>query len=90
MAQTLINFPINEKLKNDMEQVCEDMGMTLATAFTMFAVKVANDRRIPFDVSADPDPFYADANTDRIKRAVADVEYGRTKLVEHELVEAID
>ena len=31
MARTLINFRIDEELKSDLEEICEDMGMSLST-----------------------------------------------------------
>ena len=54
MAQANVNFRMDEDLKKDMEQACKDMGMSLTTAFTIFAKKVSKERRIPFEVTADP------------------------------------
>ena len=55
-----------------MEAVCKDMGMTMTTAFTIFAKKVCRERRIPFEVSADP--FYSDENMSRLKASIAQME----------------
>ena len=53
MAQTVnVNFRMDAELKKSMEQTCEDMGMTMTTAFTIFAKKVSRERRIPFEISA--------------------------------------
>jgi len=81
---------MDEELKKNMEQVCKDMGMSMTTAFTIFATKVSRDRRIPFDVEAEADPFYSEANMERLRRAIADVESGKAKLAEHELIEVDD
>ncbi|MCC8110312.1 MAG: type II toxin-antitoxin system RelB/DinJ family antitoxin, partial [Ruminococcus sp.] len=56
MAQTMVNFRIDEDIKNKMEQACKDMGMSMTTAFTIVAMKVGKDRRIPFEITAAPDP----------------------------------
>jgi DNA-damage-inducible protein J len=88
MAQAMVNFRMDEDLKTGMEQACRDMGMSMTTAFTIFATKVCKERRIPFEVTADPDPFYSEANIRRLKRAIADAKAGR--LTEHELIEADD
>ena len=48
MAQAMINFRMDEELKRSMEQICQDMGMSMTTAFTIFAKKVTRERRIPF------------------------------------------
>jgi DNA-damage-inducible protein J len=88
MAQAMINFRMDEDLKMGMEQTCRDMGMSMTTAFTIFAMKVCKERRIPFEVVADPDPFYAEANMIRLRKAIADAKAGQ--LTEHELIEVSD
>jgi len=90
MAQTMINFRMDENLKKGMEQACKDMGLNMTTAFTIFATKVSKERRIPFEVTADPDPFYSEANMNRLRKAIADVESGKAKLTEHDLIEVED
>ena len=87
MAQTMVNFRMDAELKQRMEETCHEMGLTLTAAFTMFAVKVTQDRRIPFEVTAEPDPFYSEENMARLRAAIADVKAGRN-LTEHELIEA--
>ena len=85
MAQAMINFRMDEDLKNEMEQTCKKMGLTMTSAFTMFATKVIQEQIIPFDIVADP--FYSEANISRLKKAIADVETGKSTLKEHELIE---
>ena len=48
-----------------MESVCKDMGLSMTTAFTIFATRVTKEKRIPFEVSADP--FYDEKNVSRIE-----------------------
>ncbi|MCL2520924.1 MAG: type II toxin-antitoxin system RelB/DinJ family antitoxin [Spirochaetaceae bacterium] len=86
MAEVAVQFTMDAELKKRMEQTCKDMGLNLATAFTMFAVKVTQDRRIPFEVEAELDPFYSEENMARLRKMVEDVDAGRTKLTEHELI----
>jgi DNA-damage-inducible protein J len=86
MAQAMVNFRIDEELKKSMESVCRDMGMSVTTAFTIFAVRVSKDRRIPFEITADPDPFYSEMNIERLRKAAADARAGRN-MMEHELIE---
>ena len=54
MAQTMVNFRMDEKLKEKMEKTCKDMGLSVTAAYTMFATKVTREQRIPFEVTADP------------------------------------
>ena len=86
MAQAMVNFRMGAELKQRMEETCRKMGLTLTAAFTMFAAKVTQDRRIPFEVTAEPDPFYSEENIARLRAAIADVKAGRN-LTEHELIE---
>ena len=60
MAQATVNFRMDETLKRGMEQACKDMGMSMTTAFTIFATKVNKEQRIPFEISTYPtyDAFY--------------------------------
>ena len=42
MAQN-VNFRLDEDVKKGMEQVCTELGMSMTTAFTIFAKKVWRD-----------------------------------------------
>ena len=85
MGQTMVNFRMDEEVKRKMEQACKEMGMSMSTAFDIFAVKVGNERRIPFEITADP--FYSESNMKYLRRVIAEIESGRAKLTEHELIE---
>ena len=85
MAQVLVNFRLDEDDKKGMEEVCKELGMSMSTAFTVFAKKMRRERRIPFEVSVDP--FYSAANMEYLRKVVADIESGRAVLKEHELLE---
>lgn len=50
----MVNFRIDEDVKQQMEKVCADMGITMSVAFKMFAVKVIKEKRIPFDIAVEP------------------------------------
>ena len=90
MSQSIVNFRLDNELKKGMERACKDMGISMSAAFTIFATKVSKERRIPFDVTADPDPFYSEANMSRLRKAIADVESRKAKLIAHELIEVDD
>jgi DNA-damage-inducible protein J len=85
MADTaLVNFRIETRLKQSMEETCRELGMNMTTAFTIFAKKVTRERRIPFDVSVDP--FYDEANWQHLREIRADAEVGRN-MSAHDLIE---
>ena len=75
MAQTLINFRIDETTKKQMEQICNELGITMSTAFNIFAKKMIREKRIPFDVSIDP--FYSENNMKAIDESIEQLEKGK-------------
>ena len=85
MAQAMINFRMDEELKKSMEETCKDLGLSMTTAFTIFAKKMTREKRIPFDVSVDP--FYSESNMAYLKKVVEGIESGKAVLAEHELIE---
>lgn len=88
MAQTSVNFRMDADLKKTVEEICKEMGISLSTAFNIFCKKLARDRKIPFEVSAEPeDPFYSESNMRYLEKKMEDYKAGRLKLVEHDLFE---
>ena len=63
--------------------LCNDMGLSMTAAFTIFAKTVTREKRIPFEVSADP--FYSESNLKHLQRVVAELNGGKS--VEHEIIE---
>ncbi len=53
MAQVMVNFRLDEEIKKSMEQACREMGLSMTTAFTIFAKKVGSEKRIPFEITAE-------------------------------------
>lgn len=86
MAQTVnVNFKLDADVKKSMERACFDMGLSMSAAFTIFAKKVGRERRIPFEVSADP--FYSENNMRYLEKKMADYKSGQLKFTEHKLIE---
>ena len=88
MAQAIVNFRMDENVKANMEKACKEMGLSMSSAFNLFAVKVGNEKRIPFEIAVDP--FFSDKNIERLSKAIADVSTGKAKLTPHELIEVAD
>lgn len=66
---TTFTFRIDEDLKKQMKQVCEELGMEPSTAFKIFDKKLVREKRIPFEVSVN------DYNTET-KQAILDAQQG--------------
>ena len=73
-----INFRMDADLKNNMEKVCRDLGLTLTAAFIIFATKVAREKRIPFEVAVNP--FFCEENRARLKKSIGQMDAVREYL----------
>lgn len=81
MAQ--VNFRIEDEVKANAEKALKEMGLSMSAAVTMFLVKVGREKRIPFEINADP--FYNPEHIAELERRFADVKAGRN-MHEHELI----
>jgi DNA-damage-inducible protein J len=82
MATTTISIRLDETTKAQMDSFCEDVGLSTATAFKMFAKNVVKNRRLPFDVESD---FVLSER--ELRARYEDMKAGRN-CREHELIEA--
>lgn len=71
MVQTNINIRMDENLKKQYDEFCNNVGMSMTTAFCIFAKTVVRQQRIPFEISTKSDPFYSPANMKRLKKSMA-------------------
>lgn len=85
MSQTIVNFRIDTEDKISLEQLCDNLGLSLSTAFKIFAKKMIREQRIPFDVSLDN--FYSENNLKYLEKVITDIESGSANLAEHQLLE---
>ncbi len=55
MAQSTFSVRMDENLKKQFDELCNDFGMTASTAFNIFARAVVRERKIPFEIVS-PEP----------------------------------
>lgn len=78
MSTTTVNIRMDTDLKQQFESFCADMGMTMTTAFTVFAKKAVQEYRIPFEISGDiPNAETVEA-LQEVQRMKADPTFGKT------------
>ena len=85
---TQVNFRIDDSIKESAESALKAMGLTMSAAITMFLTKVAREKRIPFEITADP--FYSKENIDYLEKMMSDVREGRAHFSEHDLIKVDD
>lgn len=52
MAQTTISIRMDNQLKSQFEEFCSAVGMSMTTAFNIFAKTAVREQKIPFEISA--------------------------------------
>ena len=84
MTSVPITMRADPSIKVVFEQICAEIGLSVNAALNIFVKRVVRDRKIPFELSADP--FYSETNLKYLRASAADARAGRVK--EHELIEA--
>ncbi|MCR5560137.1 MAG: type II toxin-antitoxin system RelB/DinJ family antitoxin [Schwartzia sp.] len=83
MKSVAVTMRVNPELKMQAEFLCEQMGLTLSTVYTMMLKAIVRTGSIPFEIKADS--FYSEENQKHLKAAIARLEAGEGE--EHELIE---
>lgn len=83
MSQAIVSIRMDSELKKNLDAVCAELGLSMTTAFTIFAKKVVREKRIPFDVAIDP--FYSESNLRHLREGIKELNAGRG--VCHNLIE---
>lgn len=78
-----ITMRAEPNVKAMFEEICEEIGLSVNAALNIFMKRVVRERKIPFDLAADP--FYSAANINYLRTSAAAAKAGH--LTEHELIE---
>ena len=78
MAQTNVNIRMDAELKRQFEEFCADVGMSMTTAFTVFAKKTVRENRNPFSVDREIPNEETREAIEETQRMIADPSYGRS------------
>lgn len=80
-----ICFKLDDSVKKEMQVICEDIGISMAGAFTMFAKRLVAEKKMPFEVrSSFLDRYDTDEIIEAREKAILN---GTAILVEHDLIE---
>ena len=80
---TQVSFRIDKDVKLNAEKVLNEIGLSMSAAITIFLRKTARERRIPFELNADP--FYSEKNQAYLMKSVRELREGKGH--PHELLE---
>ncbi len=82
MAQ--ISLRVDDDVKRNAEETLDEIGLSMSSAINIFLKTVAREKRIPFELSADP--FYSPRNIHYLEEIMRDVKEGKANFKEHELI----
>ena len=79
---TLLRVRVDESLKEEADKVFEDMGLSTASAVRLFLRQTIIGRKLPFQPVAQDEGFYGEANQERFRSAIQQLNKP------HELIES--
>ena len=85
MAQVTMSVRMDEDVKCLFDAFCADVGMNASVAVNLFVRTVIREQRIPFEITAQSDPFYNPVNQAVLRRSIAQLDAGMG--TRHELIE---
>ena len=77
-----VTIRLDRDVKEQAEEMFNDFGTNLSTAFNIFARQALRQGKIPFEIY---DPFYNEKNQTRLARSIAEAQTG--KVTVHELID---
>lgn len=78
MATTSITIRMDAKLKKEFEAFCDDVGLTMTSAITLFARKTVRDYMIPFEINGDRPNKETIKAINEVKQMESDPAIGKT------------
>jgi len=82
-----LQIRIDDELRQQAQQIANDMGMDLTTAVRVFLKQMVNDQGLPF--KPELDPFYAPSNKAALKRSINQLNKGQVVTKSWEELEAM-
>ncbi len=68
----VLSLDINDEIEQRAENVCNDLGISITTAVSIYLQKLGREGQIPFKVKVDP--FYSKENMELLERSARQME----------------
>ena len=85
-----VSLRFEDKMKKELDKMCDEMGMNITTFFTIYAKKALRERKIPFEITAEEDIFYSESNMKRLLESEQQIKEGRFVTKTMEELEAME
>lgn len=83
MSAVSTSIKIDPMVKQQAQVLFDSLGMNLSTAVNVFLKQAIREQSIPFRIG---DPFYSTANMEYLQKVTNEIDSGKVKLKEHELL----
>jgi DNA-damage-inducible protein J len=87
MSQSTFSVRIDSEIKRQFDAFCSQVGMNTSTAFNLFVRAVLREKRLPFDITTEMDPFYSESNLAHLRRGLNALNNGQGIVREIETAE---
>jgi len=72
-----LNIRMESDIKSQAEDFFADLGLSMTAAINLFVRQSLKQRKIPFEILSDYDPFYSPSNLRALDLAIQDYKEGR-------------
>ena len=84
-----VNIRMDDTLKEQFSDFCDNIGLSMSSLFNVFAKKVVKEKRVPFELTYNEDPFYSESNMKALDEATRQFQNGQIVTKTMEELEAI-
>ena len=85
MSASTIIAKVDENDKRNFSEFCSSVGLSVSSAINIFIKTVIREKRIPFMISQNADPFYSPENQAYVMKSVKELREGKGR--PHELID---
>ncbi|MDR0293948.1 MAG: type II toxin-antitoxin system RelB/DinJ family antitoxin [Oscillospiraceae bacterium] len=90
MNQAVLSVRIDEDIKRRFDCFCADAGLNASVAVNMFVRAVIRNKKIPFEITGNDDPFYGERNLAWLEESFRQLEEGGVVVKTMEELEAME
>ena len=80
-----VNIRMDNELKEQFADFCDNIGLSMSSLFNVFAKKVVKEKKVPFDLTYNEDPFYSESNMKWLEKSIKQIEEGKAHV--HDIIE---
>ena len=84
-----VNIRMDDELKEQFADFCDNIGLSMSSLFNVFAKKVVKEKKVPFDLVYNNDPFYSESNLNALNEATKQYHSGQITTKTFEELEEI-